>query len=105
MRRIRSVLVVCCAALTLVLASPAEAVLLYKSAQRNTTAPYGSWGGYLVNSGWQWEGNWGNFLGTPISSKHFITAGHVGGWVGQTFTLNGTTYTTTAMYDDPSSDL
>ena len=40
----------------------------------NTTAP----GGTLANSGWQYQGDWGGFLGTPISPKFFITAGHFG---------------------------
>ena len=106
MHRIRLVAVVVCAFVVMLLIAPAaQAVILARGAQRNTSAPYGSWGGYLVNSGWQWEGNFGSFLGTPISSKHFITASHIGGWVGQQFTLNGTTYTTTAMYDDPATDL
>src|SRR5688572_1642993 len=106
MFRIRNVFLALCAAVTLLAATPsADAVILARSAQRNTWAPYGSWNGYLQNSGWQWQGNFGSFLGTPISSQHFITAGHVGGWVGQQYTLNGATYTTTAMYDDPSSDL
>ena len=45
------------------------------------------------------------FLGTPIASNYFITAKHIGGSVVQTFILNGTTYTTTAVFPDPSSDL
>lgn len=80
---------------------PARAVLLYSTPQRNTWAPADA----LYNSGWQLEGRWGSFLGTPISPRHFITAGHVGGSVGQTFTYRGKTYTTRAMYDDPNSDL
>ena len=82
-------------------ALPASAVLLYSTPQRNTWAPSGS----LYNSGWQLEGRWGAFLGTPISPRHFITAGHVGGSVGQTFSYRGKTYTTRAMYDDPNTDL
>src|SRR3954447_6242092 len=84
------------------LASPrAGAVLLYATPQRNTWAPSGA----LWNSGWQYEGRWGSFLGTPISPLHFVTASHVGGSVGQTFSYRGKTYTTKAMYDDPASDL
>jgi hypothetical protein len=67
----------------------------------NTTAPTGS----LANSGWQFEGIWGSFLGTPIAPKYFLTAEHIGGSVGDIFTFNGVQYTTTAVYDDPSSDL
>jgi hypothetical protein len=82
-------------------ASPARAVLLYSTSQRNTWAPAGA----LWNSGWQYEGYWGTFNGTPISPRHFITAGHVGGSVGQTFSFRGQNYVAKAMYDDPNSDL
>jgi hypothetical protein len=79
----------------------AGAVLLHATPQRNTWAPSGA----IYNSGWQLQGKWGSFLGTPISPRHFITAGHVGGAVGQTFSYRGKTYTTRATYDDPNSDL
>jgi hypothetical protein len=51
--------------------------------------------------------SWGadGFLGTPIASNLFITAKHIGGSVGDTFTLGNTTYTTVARFNDPSSDL
>jgi hypothetical protein len=67
----------------------------------NTTPPDGS----LTNSGWQCQGRWGAFLGTPISPRHFIAAAHVGGAVGDTFMFRGVAYSTTAMFDDPNSDL
>ena len=54
----------------------------------STTASTGT----LANSGWQFEGDWGGFLGTAISSNFFITAKHVGGAVGDTFSLNGASY-------------
>src|SRR5690242_732658 len=84
-------------------ATPANAVLFYSTGDpnHNTTAPSGS----LTNSGWQFEGIWGSFLGTPIAPKYFLTAEHIGGSVGDIFTFNGVQYTTTAVYDDPSSDL
>jgi MYXO-CTERM domain-containing protein len=82
-------------------APPAPAVLLYSTPQRNTWAPSGS----IYNSGWQYQGRWGAFLGTPIAPRYFITAAHVGGAVGQTFSYRGKTYTTRASYDDPNSDL
>src|SRR2546423_6641044 len=47
----------------------------------NTTAPVGA----ITNSGWQYEGLWGAYLGTPIAPKYFITATHIGGAVGQPF--------------------
>ncbi|HXT42021.1 MAG TPA: hypothetical protein VN887_18575, partial [Candidatus Angelobacter sp.] len=84
-------------------ATPVNAVLVYSTGDpnHNTTAPTGS----LANSGWQFEGIWGSFLGTPIAPKYFLTAEHIGGSVGDIFTFNGVQYTTTAVYDDPSSDL
>lgn len=67
----------------------------------NTTAP----GGTLSGSGWQYQGTWGSFLGTPIAAQYFITAEHIGGTIGQQFILNAVTYTTVAVFDDPNSDL
>jgi len=84
-------------------ASSVNAVLFYSTGDPNynTSVPTGS----LTNSGWQYQGIWGDFLGTPIAPKYFITASHVGGSVGDLFILNGTSYTTTALFDDPNSDL
>ncbi len=79
----------------------ARAIILADSPYRNKSAPTGS----LANSGWQWQGLWGAFTGTPIAKNFFITASHVGGSVGQSLTLNGKSYKTTAMFDDPNSDL
>jgi hypothetical protein len=93
----RSVLAVAFAAQT------ASAVILFGSGDPayNTTPPAGA----LANSGWQYEGQWGAFLGTPIAPRYFLAAHHVGGAVGDTFTFHGVNYTTTAYWDDPSSDL
>jgi hypothetical protein len=80
-----------------------DAVILNSTADptRNTTAP----GGALTNSGWQYEGTWGLFLGTPIGPKHFLTATHVGGAVGDKFQFRGVDYTATASFPDTESDL
>ena len=78
--------------------------ILFKSTgdpSYNTNAPSGS----LTNSGWQYEGAWGAVLGTPIAPTYFIAANHVGGSVGDPFTLNGFTYQTVATFKDPNSDL
>lgn len=90
------------AMLVLGMALPSEAVILYRTGDptANTTAP-----GDDRDTAWNSQGRWGNFLGTPISAKHFITAKHVGGSVGQSFIWNSVTYTTVAEYEDPSSDL
>src|SRR2546423_11340834 len=79
----------------------ARGVILYDHWYRNKSAPTGT----LAGSGWQWMGNWGSFTGIPIAKNYFVTASHVGGSVGQSLSLNGSTYSTTAMYDDPNSDL
>src|SRR6266849_719207 len=84
--------------------SPARAVLFDSTPNPNfnTTAP----GGALAGSGWQYEGLWLNsFLGTPIASQYFITAAHIGGNIGDIFNFGGMQYTTTAMFDSPTSDL
>jgi len=82
---------------------PLRAVILYGTGDpsANTTAPTGA----FANSGWQFEGQFGGFLGTVIAPNYFITAKHIGGSVGQIFTFNGRNYTTTAVFPDPSSDL
>src|SRR5438477_8473342 len=79
----------------------ASGIILYDHWYRNKSAPTGT----IANSGWQWEGNWGQFTGTPIGKNYFMTASHVGGGVGQSLVLNGVSYPSVAMYDDPSSDL
>jgi PKD repeat protein len=82
---------------------PAFAVLFKSTADPtyNTNAP----GGALANSGWQYEGLWGSYLGTPVAPNFFLAAQHIGGATGQVFVLNGFTYHTTAFFDDSSSDL
>src|SRR5579859_1404715 len=67
----------------------------------NTTAPTGS----LTTSGWQYEGQWNEFLGTPIATNLFLAAKHVNGNIGDTFVLNGVTYHTVAFFDGPNTDL
>lgn len=69
--------------------------------EHNTTAP----GGAFSNSGWNLVGTWTGFQAVPIGPNHFIAARHIGGAIGEIFTLNGANYTTTAFFDDASSDL
>ena len=92
-------------ALVFLLGSPhlGFGILFYSTSDpsHNTTPPAGT----LTNSGWQFEGLWGAFLGTPIAPKYFITAAHVGGAVGDIFHFSGADYPTTGMFRDPSSDL
>lgn len=57
------------------------------------------------NSGWQYEGKFGDFLGVPITPHHFITAQHIGGNVGDVLDFHGDIYTTIAFQNIPSTDL
>jgi hypothetical protein len=67
----------------------------------NSTAP----GGALTDSGWQFQGDWGGLLGTPVGPNFFLTAKHGGGSVGDGFNYAGNTFTTTAQFDHPTADL
>jgi hypothetical protein len=82
--------------------SSAQAVILYRTGDpaENTTAPTAP--GY-ANSGWQYEGDWVGFLGTPIAPHFFVSAAHFGG--GGTFFFQGNPYRSTQSYFDPTSDL
>jgi hypothetical protein len=82
---------------------PARAVIFYSTSDPsfNTAAPTGS----LANSGWQWVGSWEGYQAVPIAPQYFLAAHHIGGNVGDSFTLNGVGYTTTAFFDDTESDL
>lgn len=80
-----------------------QGVILFNSADpdQNTSAPTGA----LAGSGWELQGHWGAFLGTPIAPRYFISAQHVGGSVGDIFVFRGVNYTTTARFADSGSDL
>ena len=93
-------------ALTLVLiallsaAAPrARAVILFGT-EGNTSAPEGE----LAGSGWQYQGNFGGFLGTPVAPRFFLTAAHLGN--AGTLVYNGVSYTVVRAIVDPvGSDL
>lgn len=80
-----------------------EALVFFSSGSVNfnTLAPTG----VLSGSGWQFQGRWRSFLGTPVAPSFFITAKHVGGDVGDVFSWNGTNYTTVGKVDHPMADL
>jgi len=96
-----SIALICMLVASCALPAPAWAVILHAREQRNTREPRGA----LLNSGWQYQGRWGRFLGTAISPEYFITAEHVGGRVGNSFYYGGKWYRTIATWDDPLSDL
>src|SRR2546423_8346892 len=81
----------------------ASAIILFSTGDpnANTTSPTGD----LANSGWQYQGTWGSFLGTPIASNYFIAAKHVGNAGGGSFIYNGQTYTVIQEFDHPDSDV
>lgn len=58
----------------------------------NETAPAA-----LVAPVLQWTGQWQGLTGTPVGPRQFLTAGHVGGSIGDTFTVGGLSYTATAL--------
>lgn len=57
------------------------------------------------NSGWQYQGQWGGFLGTPIARDYFISAAHIGNAGNGVFTFHGEVFHTVTSYQDPASDL
>jgi len=83
------------------LPAPARAVLFKSTGDPayNTTAP----GGALTNSGWQYEGQFGGFLATPIAPRFFLAAQHIGAY--PTFSFNNVTYNATNYFDCPNTDL
>lgn len=82
--------------------SGAGAIILYRTAdpRANSTEPTGE----LTGSGWQYQGMFGDFLGTPIAPRFFISAKHLGG-ASDKFTYRGAVYTVVRGFDDPKSDL
>ena len=83
-------------------ASLAKGVILYRTDDpaANTTEPSGS----LAGSGWQYEGNFGNFLGTAIAPHYFVTAKHLGSGPTQFF-YHGVNYAIVRSFADSGSDL
>lgn len=89
-------------AASFIASSPVLAVILMDTGDPsvNTTAP----GGALTNSGWQYEGLWGGFLGTPIAPHFFISAAHIG-QAGGNFVFQGSPYTIVRSFALADSDL
>ena len=79
-----------CAALVFLCmsATPCRAIVFYDTADsnHNTTAPTGA----FADSGWQYEGMYGSYLGTMIAPQYFITAQHFG--------TQGTTFTQSSLF-------
>lgn len=79
------------------------AVVLYDngSPSANTTAPTGA----LLDSGWQFEGTFGGFLGTPVAPQFFLSAKHLGK-AGAAIVFRGQSYTLEAGngFGDPTAN-
>jgi hypothetical protein len=103
--RLRSGLdVVCLCISSVVIGTPRAGAVLFQATgdpSYNTTAPAGT----LTNSGWQYQGLWLNFLGTPIAPQFFIAADHIGGTTNDVFLFNGRTYHPVAAFKTFDSDL
>lgn len=89
--------------LLVALLSPCEAYALVTlgAPGRNLHRPTGA----LAESGWQYQGKWGGFLGTAIGPYHFLTAKHVGGKLGDHFTLDGEDFKTVQSVPIQGCDL
>ncbi len=74
---------------SLAVATVASGVVFYETgaSNHNATAPTGAY----ANSGWEYEGLFGGFLGTMISPQLFITAQHIG--------LQGGTFVSSAVFN------
>lgn len=80
----------------------ANSVILFRTGDptANTTEPTGA----LAGSGWQYQGKFGNFLGTAIAPHYFMTAKHLGSGPTQFF-YHGVGYTILRSFPDAGSDL
>jgi hypothetical protein len=88
--------------ISLFAASSVSAVILLDTDDPsvNTTAPAGA----LTDSGWQYEGDWGGFLGTPIAPSFFVSAGHIG-LANNQLVFQGSSYPVIRSFALPGSDL
>lgn len=101
MRRCR-VVTLCACAMLLCCGSVARAVIIIGSSAGNTSAP----ADVGLAERWGQVGNFSSYLGTPIASQFFVTAKHLGNLTGQSITFpDSSSYTTTAWFTDPDSDL
>jgi hypothetical protein len=69
---------------------PSQALVIFAAPGRNLDPPTGK----LADSGWQLQGFWGGFTGTPIGPYHFLTAKHVGGHIGEMLHFAGQDFRT-----------
>ena len=79
----------------------APGVILFRTGDpaANTTEPTGA----LAGSGWQYQGTFGDFLGTAIAPHFFVTAKHIGTGPA-TFLFHGVNYSIVNSFADPDAD-
>ncbi|MFZ4394905.1 MAG: hypothetical protein ACOYOU_04680 [Kiritimatiellia bacterium] len=96
-----------CVALAGLLAQPWQVSAVIFDATDDLTYHTNAPTGALTNSGWQFEGKFGAYLGTAIAPHYFLTARHIGGDTNTLFNLDGTNYQPIAWFNAPSpgSDL
>ncbi len=83
-------------------AVPARAVIIIGSSAGNTSAPADTG----LATRWGQVGDFSSYMGTPIAPQFFLTAKHLGPLTGQSIVFSDlTSYTTTAVFFDPNSDL
>lgn len=74
-------------------ARPATRAVILFGTEGNTTPPTDE----LAESGWQYQGDWGGFLGTPIAPNFFVSAAHIG-QQSSVFRFNGVDYPVSRSY-------
>ncbi|HEX8324279.1 MAG TPA: PEP-CTERM sorting domain-containing protein [Tepidisphaeraceae bacterium] len=79
----------------------AQAVIVTGPQGRNTSAPAGS----LAETGFNLQGNFGDFLGTPVSSNWFVTAAHFGIPDNKLTTVDGVVHPVTNRVPVAGTDL
>lgn len=95
MKRLLAILAVLASAL------PSRAILLADGEGRHLSPPPDA----ARRACWNLEGQWGKYLGTPVSEHWFLTADHVGGYAGDVFFFEGQPYLAVAVEHLPGTDL
>ncbi len=85
----------------LALATPAHAILTLGNDGRLLLTDTGNRAG----NGASFLGKWGNFIGTAIAPRYFLTAAHVGGGIGDAFVMDGRKHVADQVMVIPGTDL
>jgi len=78
-------------------------VILYRTG--DSGAKHAAPGPLFPHEGWDYEGSWGGFLGTPIAAAFFYISRDIGQAGGTTFTVLNVNCTVLRGFYDPQSDL